>query len=110
MSYQDFGLTQPQTLDDLEQLVALAKEMSVRHVVYSPAKIVQPRMRPLSPVMQRMRAVYEHVASPVRLTFRGGSWRLPPSAQAAVTGPLLDACHRHGVQAKCCKHNLIETP
>ncbi len=109
MSYNDFGLTQPQTLDDLEQLVALAKEMSVHHVVYSPAKIVQPRMRPISPVMQRMRTVYEHVASPDRLAFRGGSWRLPPSAQAAVTGPLLEACSRHGVPAKCCKQNLIET-
>ncbi len=33
----DFGLPEAQTLDDLEQLVTLAKELQVRHVVYSPA-------------------------------------------------------------------------
>jgi DNA repair photolyase len=109
-SYQDFGLSQPQTLDDLERLVALGKEMDVHHIVYSPAKIVQPRMRPLSSIMQKMRSLYQSVSAPERLVFRGGSWRLPPAAQSAVTGPLLDLCRRYGVQAKCCKQNLIETP
>lgn len=109
-AYQDFALPQPQTLDDLERLVAFAQETGVHHVVYSPAKIVQPRMRPLSPVMQRMRAMYQSLALPDRLEFRGGSWRLPPTAQAAVTRPLLDLCCRYGVPAKCCKQNLIETP
>jgi DNA repair photolyase len=110
VSYQDLGLPQPQTLDDLEQLVAFGKETGVHHVVYSPAKIVQPRMRPLSSTMQRMRSLYESVATPERLMFRGGSWRLPPAVQSAVTGPLLDICRRYGVKTKCCKQNLIETP
>jgi hypothetical protein len=91
-------------------LVAFASEVGVGHVVYSPAKIVQPRTRPLSPVMQTMRSVYERVAALEPLIFRGGSWRLPPAAQSAVTAPLLDLCQRHGVAAKCCKQNLIETP
>jgi DNA repair photolyase len=109
-TYQNFGLPQPQTLDDLEQLVAFGKEMGIHHIVYSPAKIVQPRMRPLSSTMQKMRSLYESVAAPAQLVFRGGSWRLPPAAQSAVTGPLLDFCLRYGVPAKCCKQNLIETP
>jgi DNA repair photolyase len=109
-AYQDFGLPQPQTLDDLERLVAFAQEVGVHHVVFSPAKIVQPRMRPLSPVMRRMRSMYESLAAPDGLEFRGGSWRLPPTVQSAVTGPLLDLCRRYGVSAKCCKQNLIETP
>jgi DNA repair photolyase len=109
-TYQDFGLPQPQTLDDLEQLVAFGKKVGVHHIVYSPAKIVQPRMRPLSSTMQRMRSLYESVAAPERLVFRGGSWRLPPAAQSAMTGPLLDICRRYGVATKCCKQNLIETP
>jgi hypothetical protein len=57
-----------------------------------------------------MRSVYEAVARPDRLVFRGGSWRLPPAAQSAVTAPLLDLCRRYGVTAKCCRQNLIETP
>ena len=109
-TYQDVGLPLPQTLDDLEQLVTFAREAGVQHVVYSPAKIVQPRMRQLSPVMRRMRSLYEFVAAPERLTFRGGSWRLPPAVQSDVTGRLLAICRRHGVPAKCCKQNLIETP
>jgi DNA repair photolyase len=108
--YQDYGLAEPQTFDDLEQLVLLARELDVRHVVYSPAKIVQPRMRQLSPVMRAMRAVYQDVSAPGRPLFRGGSLRLPPDIQTAVTAPLNDLCRRYGVRAKCCRQNLIETP
>ena len=109
-TYRDFGLPQPQSLDDLEQLVVFGRQMGVRHVVYSPAKIVQPRMRPLSAIMRGMRSLYESMAAPDRLVFRGGSWRLPPAVQSAVTAPLLDLCRQYGVAAKCCKQNLIETP
>jgi DNA repair photolyase len=108
-TYHDFRLLQPQTLDDLERLVAFGRDMGVHHVVYSPAKIVQPRMRPLSPVMRGMRSLYESLAAPERLVFRGGSWRLPGAVQSAVTDPLVDLCRRHGIEAKCCKQNLIET-
>ena len=113
VNYQQVGLPQPQTLDDLEQLVVFGKEVGVRHIVYSLAKIVQPRNRPLSPTMRQMRTLYELIAresaTPERLTFRGGSWRLPPAAQSVVTSPLLDLCRRYGVTAKCCWQNLIET-
>lgn len=109
-SYKDFGLPEPQTLDDLERLVGFAREAGVQRVVYSPAKIVQPRRRPLSRTMLAMRSVYECISLPQRLIFRGGSWRLPPDVQSAVTGPLLDLCRAHGVPAKCCMRNLIETP
>jgi len=108
--YESYGLTAPQTIGDLEQLVLLAREIGARHIVYSPAKIVQPRCRPLSAVMQAMRTVYQRVAAPERLMFRGGSWRLPPDAQEAVCSPLLDICRRHGVRAKCCRQSLVETP
>lgn len=110
VTYDNYDLPQPQTLNDLEHLVAFARELSVQHVVYSPAKIVQPRGRSLSPVMQRMRMLYESIAAPERLTFRGGSWRLPSAIQSATTAPLLDLCHRYTVPTNCCKQNLIETP
>jgi DNA repair photolyase len=107
----DFGLPEAQTLDDLEQLVTLAKELQVRHVVYSPVKIVQPRGRKLSPTMQALRKLYEACARPERPVFRGGSWRLPDAvARTHVVQPFLEICRRHGVAAKYCKHNLIETP
>ena len=109
-TYRDFGLCEPQTLDDLERLVAFAKKTDAYRVVYSPAKIVQPRTRPLSQKMRSMRSLYQCVAAPERLIFRGGSWRLPPERQSAVTGPLLGLCRGHGVPAKCCMQNLIETP
>jgi len=110
-TYADFGLAEPQTAGDIENLVGFAKEMGVRHVVYSPAKIVQPRGKELSPAMQAMRQVYEYVAAPDRPIFRGGAWR-PPSAiaEAKVTQPFLKTCGRLGVAAKYCKSNLIETP
>ncbi len=107
--YQDFGLPHPQTPDDLEQLVAFGRKTGVHHIVYSPAKIVQPRTRPLSVIMRRMRALYESVAAPEHLLFRGGSWRLPQAGQSAITSTLLNLCRHHGIPAKCCKQNLIET-
>jgi len=109
-SYSDYGLVEPQTLDDLEQLVLLARRLGVQHVVYSPAKIVQPRLRPLSPVMQSLRTLYHDLSAPRRPVFRGGSWRLPPDLQSDVTDPLKDLCRQHGIPAKCCMQNLIETP
>jgi DNA repair photolyase len=110
-SVADFGVPEPQTLDDLGQLVTLAQELHVRHVVYSTAKIVQPRGRQLAPTMQAWRTVYEACAQPARPTFRGGSWRLPDHvARDQVVAPFLAICARHGVAAKYCKRNLIETP
>ncbi len=107
----DFGLPEAQTIEDLENLVAFAKEMNVRHVVYSPCKIVQPRGRKLSEMMRKMRAMYEAFAAPEKLVWRGGSWRLPQDiAYSGIVHPFLDICNRHGVKAKYCKTNLIETP
>ena len=109
-TYRDFDLPEPQTLGDLERLVAFAQEAGACRVVYSPAKIVQPRRRPMSRAMRSMRSLYESVAAPEHLIFRGGSWRLPPQRQSAVTAPLVDLCRRHGISAKCCMQNLTETP
>ena len=87
-----------------------AKELGVRHVVYSPAKITQPRGRKLSATMQAMRQAYQALVSPDKLAFRGGSWRLPQEvAQNRIVRPFLEICKRHRVQAKYCKQNLIET-
>ncbi len=107
----DFGLPEPQTFDDLEKLIILAKDMNVRHVVYSPCKIVQPRGRKLSKIMQILRGVYEVYTAPEKLDWHGSSWRLPQNiAQAKIVYPFLEICKRHGVKAKYCKTNLIETP
>lgn len=108
---QDFDVPEAQRHEDLEQLVRLAQELQVRHVVYSPLKLVQPRGRQLSPMLQAWRRVYAACASPERPRFRGGSWRLPERvAQAHIVRPFLDLCARYGVRAKYCKQNLIETP
>ena len=110
-TFTDHGISEPQTTDDLEQLVSIAREVGARHVVYSPAKIVQPRWRKLSETMRAMRMAYEQVAAPQKLVFRGGSWRLPPDvADARIVRPFLDICKRQGVVAKHCRQNLIETP
>ena len=110
-SLADFGLPEPQTIEDLESLIILAAEVKAMHVVYSPAKICKPRGRKLSGPMQAMKAMYEAIAAPDKLDFRGGSWRLPsPVAKDRVVEPFLRICERHGVRAKYCKQNLIETP
>ena len=98
-------------VDIFKNLVGFAKAIGALYVVHSPAKIVQPRGRKLSPVMQAMRRVYDCVAAPDKPTFRGGAWRLPDAvARAQVTEPFLETCRRVGMAAKYCKHNLIETP
>jgi DNA repair photolyase len=110
-SYADFDLPEPQTIDDLENLVSLAKELKVRHVVYSCAKITQPRWRKLSATMQALREVYRACAAPQKLDFHGGSWRLPQRiAEAQVVRPFLALCDKYGITAKYCKQNLVETP
>lgn len=107
----DFGLPEAQTIEDLECLVSFAREMDVRHVVYSPAKITQPRGRKLSDTMRAMRTAYEHFAAPEKLVFRGGSWRLPQHIAATkIIKPFLEICRREGVGAKYCKQNLTGTP
>lgn len=106
-----FGLPEAQTLEDLEHLVALARDLRVRHVVYSALKVVQPRGRKLAPTMQALREVYKACARPGKTIFRGGSWRLPNEiARDHVVQPFLDLCRRYDVPAKYCKHDLIEAP
>ncbi|GAH72542.1 unnamed protein product, partial [marine sediment metagenome] len=93
------------------RLVRFAKEVGARYVVYSPAKIVQPRSRPLSDTMRAMRQAYEFMAAPQRLLFRGGAWRLPADvANSQIIKPFLNICRREGVPARHCKHNLLGTP
>ncbi len=108
---EDFGLPEAQTLDDLDNLVAFAKNMNARHVVYSPTKIVLPRGRGLSETMQALAAVYKALAGPQKPVWRRRSWRLPQNiAEAKVIGPFHEICTRHGVLAKYCMQNLLETP
>ena len=107
----DFGLVEAQTIEDLTSLVRLARDVGAYHVVYSPAKIVQPRGRPHSPTMRAMRQAYESLAAPQKLVFRGGAWRLPSDvSDRYIVGPFLDVCRREGVRAKHCMQNLLETP
>jgi DNA repair photolyase len=75
-SMADFGLTEAQTVSDLKHLVDFASEVGVRHVVYSPVKIVQPRGRPISATMAALRDLYRALSAPGRPVWRGGSWRL----------------------------------
>jgi DNA repair photolyase len=104
-----FGLTEAQTLSDLEQLVDFGREVGVRHVVYSPVKIVQPRGRPLSETMSALLDLYKAMSAPARPVRRGGSWRLPKVvADEHVVGPFLDICQRAGVAAKFCMRDLVE--
>ena len=64
----------------------------------------------MSPLMQRMRRVYEAVARPEKPVWRGGSWRLPNEVVTEhIERPFLSICAAHGVKAKFCKRNLIET-
>ena len=110
-SLSDFHLPQAQTLQDLEHLVALAAEIKALHIVYSVAKIVKPRSKPMSPTMRKLKSVYEYIAQPDRLVFRGGSWRLPTEvAQHQIIAPFLNICQKHGVKALFCKQNLLSTP
>jgi DNA repair photolyase len=111
VSLSSFGLPEAQTVEDLEHLIAFAAEVRAQHVVYSPVKVCKPRGRKVCGPMQAVRRVYEAMAAPGKLDFRGGSWRLPwPVAKAAVVEPFLRICEHHGVRAKYCKQNLIETP
>ena len=110
-SLADFGLEEAQTLDDLRGLVAFAKQIGARHVVYSPVKIIQPRRRQMADAMIRMKEVYRALSYPEKLVWRGGSFRLPKIiADRDIVLPFLRICEEAGVKAKFCMTNLIETP
>ena len=107
----DFQLPDAQSLEDLEELVGFAAKSGVMHIVYSVAKIVLPRNKPFNESMQRLKQVYEYIAEPEKLIFRGGSWRLPhAAAQEHIVKPFLEICKRHNIKAVGCKQNLVSTP
>lgn len=107
----DHGLAEAQTLDDLENLVAFARRVGVRHIVYSPVKIVQPMRRTMPGAMRALRDVYKAMVAPEALVFSQCSWRLPRSvSDAAIVRPFLELCRRHGVSARFCMANLCGTP
>lgn len=109
-SMRGLGLVPPQQRNDLESLVAFANEVGVRHVVYSSVKIIHPRFRKMHPAMQSLRSHFMALAAPDKLVWRGGSWRLPDAVRdERVTGPFLSICRSHGVAAKFCMKDLVET-
>lgn len=107
----DFQLPDAQSLPALEKLVSFAAEKGVIHVVYSVAKIVAPRYKPIPEAIQQLKAVYEYMAGPDKLIFRGGSWRLPKIiAQKHIVKPFLEICDGFSMKAYFCKQNLVLTP
>lgn len=107
----DFRLPDAQSLDELNKLVAFAAENDLFRIVYSVAKIVVPRYKPMPDAMSRLKEVYDYIANGQKLIFRGGSWRLPDKlAQEHVAGPFVEICKSHGIEACFCKQNLLSTP
>jgi DNA repair photolyase len=107
----DFQLPDAQSLPALEKLIGFAAENDVIHIVYSVAKIVAPRYKPIPQAMQQLKQLYEYIAKPDKLVFRGGSWRLPQTiAQKHIVKPFLEICDYYGVKACFCKQNLLSTP
>lgn len=107
----DFGLPEAQSLDDLQQLLGLAKQIEVRQLVFSVAKIVRPRHGNVSPVMQAMHSVYAACAAPGALTYRSGSWRFPPNlGETFIVRPFTRLCDSAGLHVQHCMDNLLQTP
>ncbi len=110
-SMKEFGLPNVQPKSDLQRLIEFGVEVDVGHIVYSVAKITRRRAGGLSPVMARMKRVYEHLAGRQSLVFRGGSWRLPKAvADELVVQPFLELCRKRSLPAMPCKASLISTP
>ena len=110
-SLADFQLPNAQSLPALEELIKFAAEHKMLHIVYSVAKIVAPRYKPIPEAIQQLKSVYEYVAKPDKLTFRGGSWRLPEIiAQKNIVKPFLEICDGFSMKAYFCKQNLLLTP
>ena len=104
------GWPEPQTGEDLEQLVWLAREIGASHVVYSPLRVVRPRYPSLAVDQQALLSICRAAAGTERLPFRAGSWRLPDElAGTQLVQPFLSICRRLGVRAKFCRQNLVET-
>ena len=107
----DFQLPDAQSLYALEKLVKFAAELKILHIVYSVAKIVAPRYKPIPKAIQQLKQVYEYVAKPDKLIFRGGSWRLPETiAQKYIVKPFSKICDNYNMRACFCKQNLLSTP
>jgi len=108
---KDFQLPDAQSLSELESLVSFAKKNQLLHIVYSVAKIVLPRYKPMLKSMDRLKQVYEHTANGEKLVFRGGSWRLPDNlAKTHITRHFIEICNDYGMNAYFCKQNLLKTP
>lgn len=106
----DFQLPNAQSLAVLEKLIRFAAENQILHIVYSVAKITAPRYKPIPEAIQRLKEVYEYMAKPDRLIFRGGSWRLPHDvAQKHIVKPFLKICESYGMKTCFCKQNLLLT-
>ena len=106
-----FQLPDAQNLPELEKLVRFAAENGLLNIVYSVAKIVATRYKPIHKEMQRLKGVYEYITKPNKLIFRGGSWRLPDDiAQKRIVKPFLEICNSFNIKAYSCKQNLLLTP
>ncbi|MBL7107533.1 MAG: hypothetical protein ISS77_08015 [Phycisphaerae bacterium] len=107
----DFQLPDAQNLTAMKELVKFAAENGMLHIVYSVAKIIAPRYKPIPEAMQQLKGVYEYLTKPDKLIFRGGSWRLPQIvAHEQIVKPFLKICDSFSMKAYFCKQNLLLTP
>ncbi|MDD5459361.1 MAG: hypothetical protein PHF37_08220 [Phycisphaerae bacterium] len=108
---EEFGLPDAQSLDKLQTLISFARKYGLMHIVYSAAKIVSSRYKPMPQAITNLKDVYELLNAPDKLIFRGGSWRLPPTvAQKYIIEPFIKICDSYGMKTYFCKQNLLLTP
>lgn len=111
LSHRDFSLPAAQSLQNLNALVKFAADQGIMQIVYSVAKIPQPRYRKMPGKMQNLKQLYEYLASPQKLIYRGGSYRLPHQVlMQHVVEPFLEITRQHNMPTFFCKDNLLSTP
>lgn len=100
-----YSIPEPQSHEDILNLVRLAKESNVKAIVAKPLKV--PVSRRAQHCKDWFADIYEDANEAKTRSVRGGSWRLPDVYQKALVSTLSELCIREDVQFRHCMHDVL---
>lgn len=100
-----YSIPEPQTQEDLTNLIHFAKKSNVSAVIAKPLKVPMSKKSQLCKLW--FKDIYRDLSPKGKIMSSGGSWRLPSSYQIALINSVSSSCSEEGIPFRHCMHDVL---